>query len=157
MFISILYFWSNIYALTNYIVSSAKQCITLFYIECKNTLVKFTQYNTEGGTFVFFILTVLFPFVDCSLVLIRVFFQEKFIFLSKKECSGEIILFIPFIGVCILFRDFHAWLRVYMHSGFGNFIKQVLLRVVALIPFLAVYYKWITVEGEFILLLLFSF
>jgi hypothetical protein len=79
----------------------------------------------------------LFPFVDCSLVLISVFFQEKFIFLSKKECSGEIHT-IYSIHWCVhgLFRDFHAWLRVYMHSGFGNFIKkQVLLRVVALIPF----------------------
>ena len=49
------------------------------------------------------------------------------------------------------FEIFYAWARVHMHSVFGNFIKEVGLRLFSLIALLGVYYKWITVV-EFIYL-----
>ncbi len=44
------------------------------------------------------------------------------------------------------FEIFYAWLRVHMHSVFGNFIKEVGLRTVSLFLLVGVYYHWITVE-----------
>jgi O-antigen/teichoic acid export membrane protein len=45
------------------------------------------------------------------------------------------------------FEIFYAWLRVHMHSVFGNFIKEVGLRTASLFLLVGVYYHWITVEG----------
>lgn len=43
------------------------------------------------------------------------------------------------------FEIFYAWARVHMHSVFGNFIKEVLLRLFSLFALIAVYYKVLTV------------
>ena len=45
------------------------------------------------------------------------------------------------------FEIFYAWLRVHMHSVFGNFIKEVGLRLFSLLLLIAVYYDILTVEG----------
>ena len=45
------------------------------------------------------------------------------------------------------FEIFYAWLRVHMHSVFGNFIKEVGLRLFSFFLIVSVYYNWITVEG----------
>jgi O-antigen/teichoic acid export membrane protein len=45
------------------------------------------------------------------------------------------------------FEIFYAWLRVHMHSVFGNFIKEVGLRSASLFLLIGVYYNWLTVEG----------
>lgn len=45
------------------------------------------------------------------------------------------------------FEIFYAWLRVHMHSVFGNFIKEVGLRLFSLFLLIGVYYNWLTVEG----------
>jgi hypothetical protein len=42
--------------------------------------------------------------------------------------------------------EIFAWLRVHMHSVFGNFIKEVGLRLFSLL-LIAVYYDILTVEG----------
>jgi O-antigen/teichoic acid export membrane protein len=143
---------ATFYGLTNYIVSSANVIMPLFAIGMQNTLVKFySQYNTEEERSRFLSFTVLFPLLlIVPLVLIGLFFQEEILFfLSKKNAVVKTYVWlIPFIGVCMAyFEIFYAWLRVHMHSVFGNFIKEVLLRVAALFLLLAVYYKWITVEG----------
>jgi len=140
------------YALSNYVLSSANVIMPIFAIGMQNTLVKFySQYKTEEERSQFLSFTVLFPFlVIIPMLLIGFyFFDEILIFLSKKNIIvKKFIWLIPFIGICMAyFEIFYAWLRVHMHSVFGNFIKEVGLRSASLFLLIGVYYNWLTVEG----------
>ncbi len=140
------------YALTNYILSSANVIMPLFAIGMQNTLVKFySQYQTNEERSRFLSFTVLFPLLlIIPMFLIGFyFFDEILMFLSKKNIIVKnYIWLIPFIGLCMAyFEIFYAWLRVHMHSVFGNFIKEVGLRLASLFLLVGVYYNWITVEG----------
>ncbi len=143
---------ATFYGLTNYITSSANVIMPLFAIGMQNTLVKFySQYKTEDEKSRFLSFTVLFPLLlIIPFLLIGLFFYDEIAyFLSKKNAVVQsYIWLIPIIGLSMAyFEIFYAWARVHMHSVFGNFIKEVGLRVLSLVLLLAVYFKWLTVEG----------
>lgn len=140
------------YALSNYVVSSANVIMPLFAIGMQNTLVKFySQYETNEERSRFLSFTVLFPFLVIipMLFVSFIYYDEIVFFLSKRNIIvKKFIWLIPFIGVCMAyFEIFYAWLRVHMHTVFGNFIKEVGLRSASLILCIGVYYHWISVEG----------
>ena len=155
--INTIYFYpvflgATYYALANYILSSANVIMPLFAIGMQNTLVKFySQYETNEERSRFLSFTVLFPLaVIIPIFLIGFYyFDEIVFFLSKKNLIVKnYIWLIPFIGLCMAyFEIFYAWLRVHMHSVFGNFIKEVGLRLFSFFLIVSVYYNCITVEG----------
>ncbi|WP_264523414.1 MULTISPECIES: oligosaccharide flippase family protein [unclassified Flavobacterium] len=143
---------ATFYGLTNYVTSCANVIMPLFAIGMQNTLVKFySQYQTEEEKSRFLSFTVLFPLLlIIPLLLIGlVFYDEILFFLSKKNAIvRSYIWLIPFIGLCMAyFEIFYAWLRVNMHSVFGNFVKEVGLRLFSLFLLIGVYYNWLSVEG----------
>lgn len=137
------------YALTNYILSAANVIMPLFAIGMQNSLVKFySQYKTEEERAQFLSFTVLFPLLICiPILLIALFFYDDItFFISKKNpVVKEYVLLIPFIGLCMsYFEIFYAWARVHMHSVFGNFIKEVGLRLFSSIALVGLYFHWMT-------------
>ena len=143
---------ATFYGLTNYITSCANVIMPLFAIGMQNTLVKFySQYQTEEEKSRFLSFTVLFPLLlIIPMLIIGLFFYDEILFfLSKKNpIVKSFIWLIPFIGLCMAyFEIFYAWLRVHMHSVFGNFIKEVGLRLFSLLLLIGVYYDLLTVEG----------
>ena len=139
----------NYYGLSNYILSWANVIMPLFAIGMQNTLVKFfSQCKTEKEENEFLSFTVLFPLFLCiPIVLIGLFFYDEIaVFLSKKNpIVKNYIYLIPFMGLCMAyFEIFYAWARVHMHSVFGNFIKEVGLRLFSVVGLLGIYFKWIT-------------
>ncbi|KRB56041.1 oligosaccharide flippase family protein [Flavobacterium sp. Root186] len=143
---------ATFYGLTNYVTSCANVIMPLFAIGMQNTLVKFySQYQTEEEKSRFLSFTVLFPLLlIIPLLLIGlVFYDEILFFVSKKNAIVKsYIWLIPFIGLCMAyFEIFYAWLRVNMHSVFGNFVKEVGLRLFSLFLLIGVYYNWLSVEG----------
>lgn len=143
---------ATFYGLTNYITSSANVIMPLFAIGMQNTLVKFySHYETEEDKSKFLSFTVLFPLlIIVPILLLGILFEDEIlVFLSKKNpVVKSYIWLIPFIGLCMAyFEIFYAWLRVHMHSVFGNFIKEVGLRSASLFLLIGVYYNWLTVEG----------
>jgi O-antigen/teichoic acid export membrane protein len=143
---------ATFYGLTNYVTSCANVIMPLFAIGMQNTLVKFySQYETDEERSRFLSFTVLFPLLlIIPFLLIGLFFYDEILFfLSKKNAvvKGYIWL-IPIIGLSMAyFEIFYAWARVHMHSVFGNFIKEVGLRLFSLVLLIGVYYNWLTVEG----------
>ena len=140
------------YALTNYITSAANVIMPLFAIGMQNTLVKFySQYKTEEEREQFLSFTALFPVLMCiPLGLIGIFFYDDITdFVSKENpVVREFMLLIPFIGICMAyFEIFYAWARVHMHSVFGNFIKEVGLRLLSTIALIGLYFNWISLVG----------
>lgn len=142
-----IYLGATYYALTNYILSAANVIMPLFAIGMQNTLVKFySQYKTEKEREEFLSFTALFPILMCiPLGIIGIFFFDDITtFVTKKNpVVKEFMLLIPFIGICMAyFEIFYAWARVHMHSVFGNFIKEVGLRLVSTIALVGLYFKW---------------
>ncbi len=143
---------ATFYGLTNYVTSCANVIMPLFAIGMQNTLVKFySQYQTEEERSRFLSFTVLFPLLlIIPMLIIGIFFYDEILFfLSKKNpIVKNFIWLIPFIGLCMAyFEIFYAWLRVHMHSVFGNFIKEVGLRLFSLLLLIGVYYNLLTIEG----------
>ena len=139
------------YAVTNYILSAANVIMPLFAIGMQNTLVKFyTQYRTESERNQFLSFTVLFPLFLCiPLLLIGfIFLDDITIFVTKKNpVVQQFILLIPFTGLCMAyFEIFYAWLRVHMHSVFGNFIKEVGLRLFSSVALVGLYLGWMSLS-----------
>lgn len=144
-----IYLGATYYALTNYILSAANVIMPLFAIGMQNTLVKFySQYETEEEREQFLSFTALFPILMCiPLGIIGIFFFDDITeFVSKENpVVKEFMLLIPFIGICMAyFEIFYAWARVHMHSVFGNFIKEVGLRVFSSFALIGLYFKWIS-------------
>jgi hypothetical protein len=75
------------------------------------------------------------------------FYDDISFFVSKKNAVvKEFLWLIPFTGLCMAyFEIFYAWARVHMHSVFGNFIKEVGLRLLTLLALIGVYFKWLSV------------
>ena len=137
---------ATFYGLTNYVTSCANVIMPLFAIGMQNTLVKFySQYKTEEEKSRFLSFTVLFPLLLIIPILLigLVFYDEILFFVSKKNAIVKsYIWLIPFIGLCMAyFEIFYAWLRVNMHSVFGNFVKEVGLRLFSLFLLIGVYYN----------------
>ncbi|PKB15524.1 lipopolysaccharide biosynthesis protein [Flavobacterium sp. 5] len=137
------------YGLSNYILSCANVIMPLFAIGMQNTLVKFySQCKTEKEKNQFLSFTVLFPILlIIPIVLLGfVFYDEIAFFMTKKNAIVKsYIWLIPFVALCMAyFEIFYAWARVHMHSVFGNFIKEVGLRLFSLLALFALYFKWIT-------------
>ncbi|OMQ13576.1 oligosaccharide flippase family protein [[Flexibacter] sp. ATCC 35103] len=144
-----IYLGATYYALTNYILSAANVIMPLFAIGMQNTLVKFySQYKTEEEREQFLSFTALFPILMCiPLGIIGIFFFDDITaFVTKKNpVVKEFMFLIPFVGICMAyFEIFYAWARVHMHSVFGNFIKEVGLRLVSTIALVGLYFKWMT-------------
>jgi len=147
-----IFLGATFYGLTNYVTSSANVIMPLFAIGMQNTLVKFySQYKTEDEKSQFLSFTVLFPIIlIIPLLLIGLFFYDEILFfLSKKNAIVKsYIWLIPFIGLTMAyFEIFYAWARVHMHSVFGNFVKEIGLRLFSLFLLIAVYYDVLSVEG----------
>ncbi len=144
-----IYLGETYYGLTNYILSAANVIMPLFAIGMQNTLVKFySQYKTEEEREQFLSFTALFPLLMCIPlgVIGFFFFDDITAFVSKKNpVVKEFILLIPFVGICMAyFEIFYAWARVHMHSVFGNFIKEVGLRLFSSFVLVGLYFHWIT-------------
>lgn len=136
------------YALNNYILSAAAIIMPLLAFGMQNTLVKFfSQCRNDKEEEEFLSFAVLFPLIlSIPLLLICLFFYNDIsAYLSKvNPIVKEFLWLIPFIGICMAyFEIFYAWARVQMHSVFGNFIKEVGLRLFSLIALIGVYYHWI--------------
>ena len=142
---------ATFYGLINYVLSAAAIIMPLLAFGMQNTLVKFfsqCQNDKEEDKFLSF--AVILPFVlSIPLLLLSLYFYDDIaVYLSREnKIVKEYLWFIPFIGVCMAyFEIFYAWARVQMHSVFGNFIKEVGLRLFSLIALVGIYYNWITVE-----------
>ena len=137
------------YGLSNYILSCANVIMPLFAIGMQNSLVKFySQCKTEKEQNQFLSFSVIFPLVlTIPILLLGLFFYDEISFFvtKKNPIVKEFIYLIPFIGLCMAyFEIFYAWARVHMHSVFGNFIKEVGLRLFSLVALVAMYFGWIT-------------
>jgi hypothetical protein len=97
----------------------------LFAIGMQNTLVKFYSIPDRGGKVVFYPLQFYSFVINNSNVDHWTFLDEILFFLSKKNPIVKALSGLYLLLVCVWhISKFFSWLRVHMHSVFGNFIKK---------------------------------
>lgn len=140
----------DFYGLTGYILSSANVIFPLLAFGVHNTLFKFfSEYKSDKEKSQFLTFVLFLPF----LAIIPIFlvgiigYNPIATFLARKNSIVyDYVWQIPIIGLCMgYFEIFYAWVKVHFKSVFGNFIKEIGLRVLISILLFAVYFKFITV------------
>lgn len=138
------------YGLTAFLLSGANIIMPLMAFGVHNTMVKFySTYKTEDekSRFLTFMLFLPLVFVVPMAVFGYAFYDSIASKLSERNpIIYNYVWLIPLIGLSMgYFEIFYAWVKVHMKSVFGNFIKEVFLRILISIALYAVLFGWISV------------
>ena len=149
------------YGLTAFLLSSANIMMPLMAFGIQNTLVKFySEHESEEEKSRFLNLVLVLPFVIIIpiFLILFLFYGETANLLSQRNSIiHNYVWMIPVIGLFMgYFEIFYAWVKVHLKSVFGNFVKEVLLRVFISIFLFAVYFDWIT-NVQFVYCLVFIY
>jgi len=149
------------YGLTAFLLSSANIMMPLMAFGIQNTLVKFySEHQSEEEKSRFLNLVLVLPLVIIIpiFLILFLFYGETATLLSQKNpIIFEYVWMIPVIGLFMgYFEIFYAWVKVHLKSVFGNFVKEVLLRVFISIFLFAVNFDWIT-NVQFVYCLVFIY
>ncbi|PWA05839.1 lipopolysaccharide biosynthesis protein [Flavobacterium psychrotolerans] len=161
--INALFLYTNFLGKTHYgmvafLLSASNIMMPLMAFGVQSTLIRFySKYPTEAEKEKFLSFMLFMPlFLIVPITTITYFFYDQiaFFILQKNPEIKPFLWLIPIIGICMgYFEVYYAWVKVHMQSVIGNFISEVLVRVVILFLLFAVYWNWIT-KDEFIYTLL---
>lgn len=157
--INALFLYTNFLGKTHYgmvafVLSASNIMMPLMAFGVQNTLIRFySKYPTEAERERFLSFMLFMPLLlIVPITIITYFFYDQiaFFILQKNPSIKPFLWLIPVIGICMgYFEVYYAWVKVHMQSVIGNFISEVLVRVVTMVLLFAVYWNWIT-KGQFI-------
>jgi len=152
LFMYPIFLGKTYYGLTAFLLSSANILMPLMAFGVHNTLVKFySDYKTEHEKSAFLTFVLLLPLLLILPIAVFGFlFYDRIAHLLSREnpIIFEYVWLIPVIGLCMgYFEIFYAWVKVHMKSVVGNFVKEVLLRILITIFLMLVYYDVLTPIG----------
>ncbi|MBC7606650.1 MAG: oligosaccharide flippase family protein [Burkholderiales bacterium] len=144
----------NHYGMVAFLLSAANIMMPLMAFGVHNTLIRFySRCKSEDEREKFLSFMLLMPFLLIVPVsAISYFFYEQiaFFILQKNPTLKPFLWLIPVIGICMgYFEIYYAWVKVHMQSVFGNFISEVLVRVVIMVLLFGVHWNWLT-KDDFI-------
>ncbi|MGI9551199.1 MAG: oligosaccharide flippase family protein [Aurantibacter sp.] len=136
------------YGLVGVILSTAAILMPLMAFGVHNTLVKY--YSSFEKTDGFLTLMVLLPLVMILPLAVFAYFANSAIgeFLAQENAIvRNYVWYIFLIGLAMAyFEVFYAWARVQLKSVFGNFMKEVFVRLGITVLLLLVYIDVISVD-----------
>ncbi len=137
------------YGLTAFLLSTANILMPLMAFGIQNTLIRFySEHKTEDEKSRFLNLMLVLPLtiVIPLLIILSLAYPQVAGLISKENAIiYDYVWIIPTIALFMgYFEIFYAWVKVHLKSVFGNFIKEVLLRVFISFFLLAVFWGWIT-------------
>ncbi len=136
------------YGLVGVILSTSAILMPLMAFGAHNTLIKYySSYENANG---FLTLMVLLPLAVIIPLAAFTYFANAIIgeFLAQKNAIvKDYVWYIFLIGLSLAyFEIFYAWARVQLKSVFGNFMKEIFVRLGITVLLLLIYFKVITVE-----------
>jgi len=142
------------YGLVTFILSTSSLLLPLFVFGMQHTIIKFfTSYKTKLEQDQFLTSSLLLPLlIIIPLALISTALYETISeWISQKNAIIKPYSYLIFIIAVFMgyFEVFYAFSKVQLQTVFGNFIKEVFVRISVTILLLAVYFKWIG-QVEFI-------
>lgn len=139
------------YGITTFVLSAANIMMPLMAFGVHNTLVRFytrCKSEEEREEFLSFMLWMPLLLIAPVLLLCGLFYDELANHILEKNPSiGPYMWLIPAVGICMgYFEVFYAWVKVHMQSVFGNFISEILVRVIVMVLLFGVHWGWISKE-----------
>lgn len=151
--INALFLYTNFLGKTHYgivafLLSASNIMMPLMAFGVHNTLIRFyskCRNDEEREKFLSFMLFMpLFLIIPISALTYFFYNQISFFIIRENPTVAPFLWMIPIIGICMgYFEIYYAWVKVHMKSVFGNFINEVVLRIVILILLFAVHWNWI--------------
>ncbi|OYU79581.1 MAG: sugar isomerase [Flavobacterium sp. BFFFF1] len=153
MFLYTTFISKEHYGVVNFILSAANIVMPLMAFGVHNSLIRFFSYcksEEEKERFMSFMLLIPLLFIIPICGLAYFFYDEITRLLHKNPEANMFLWLIPVIAVCMAyFEIFYAWVKVHMKSVFGNFINEVLVRLVIMGLLFSVHFGWMQ-ETSFI-------
>lgn len=142
------------YGMVTFLLSASSIMMPLMAFGVHSTLIRFySRYTDEVEREKFMTFMLVMPLLlIIPITLITYFFYDQIAFLILRENPKvkPFLWLIPIIGICMgYFEVYYAWVKVHMKSVVGNFINEVLFRVVIMALLFAVHWDWIS-KDQFI-------
>lgn len=151
--INALFLYTNFLGKTHYgivafVLSAANIMMPLMAFGVHNTLIRFysrCKSEEERENFLSFMLWMpLLLIVPVSLITWFFYNEISFWIIRENPTVEPFLWMIPIIGICMgYFEIYYAWVKVHMQSVFGNFISEVVVRIVVMLLLFAVYFDLI--------------
>lgn len=140
------------YGMVAFLLSASNIMMPLMAFGVHNTLIRFysrCRNEEEREEFLSFMLVMpLFLIIPISAIAYFFYDQIAFFILQRNPTVRPFLWLIPLIGICMgYFEVYYAWVKVHMQSVFGNFISEVLVRVIVMAMLFAVHFNWLTKAG----------
>ena len=137
------------YGLTAFLLSSANLLMPLMAFGVHQSMVRYYHdYPTNDDKSRFLSFMLLLPLVAAlpiSLVVWLFYEQIAGLLALRNPVVFDYVWQIPVIAIAMgYFEVFYAWLKVQFQSVFGNFVKEVLIRIFISFLLIGVYLKYIT-------------
>jgi O-antigen/teichoic acid export membrane protein len=155
--INALFLYTNFLGKTHYgmvafLLSASNIMMPLMAFGVHNTLIRFYSRcasEEEREKFLSFMLLMpLLLIIPISAITYFFYDQIAFYILQRNPTVKPFLWLIPLIGICMgYFEVYYAWVKVHMQSVFGNFISEVLVRVVIMGLLFSVHWNWLTKDG----------
>ncbi len=145
MFLYTTFLSQTNYGIVSFLLSAANILMPIMALGAHNSLIRFFAYcksEEQRERFLSFMLWLPLLLVIPICTVGYVFYDEIADLLTEKPEARHYMWLIALIGFCMAyFEIFYAWVKVHMKSVFGNFISEVLVRVLVMTMLIAVHFN----------------
>ena len=140
------------YGIVSTILSGANLMMPFMAFGVQNTMIRFfSHYKTDEKREEFLTFMLFFPLVlivPISLIFYVFYTPISNNWVIENPSLKPFFWLIPVVGLFMgYFEIFYAWVKVHMKSVAGNFISEVLYRLVIMFLLIAVHFDWITKDS----------
>lgn len=137
------------YGIVATVLSGANIMMPIMAFGVQNTLIRFfSHYKTEKQKEEFLTFMLFLPLIFIIPVgLFFYFFYDSVShsWISENPTLKPFFWLIPIVGLFMAyFEIFYSWVKVHMQSVVGNFISEVLVRLIVMVLLFAVHFEWIS-------------
>lgn len=151
--INALFFYTHFlgklhYGIVATVLSGANIMMPLMAFGAQNTLIRFfSSYKNQKERDEFLTFMLLLPLVFIIPLGLGFYFfydQISHSWIQENPTLKPFFWLIPIIGLFMAyFEVFYAWAKVHMQSVMGNFISEVLVRIIVMLLLIGVHFDWI--------------
>jgi len=137
------------YGIIATVLSGANIMMPLMAFGAQNTLIRFfSSYKNQKERDEFLTFMLLLPLaliIPLGLGFYFFYDQISHSWIQENPTLKPFFWLIPIIGLFMAnFEVFYAWAKVHMQSVMGNFISEVLVRIIVMLLLIGVQFDWIT-------------
>ncbi len=140
------------YGMVAFILSASNIMMPLMAFGVHSTLIRFysnCKDEQQREVFLSFMLWMpLLLIVPLLVVFYTYYHQIAYWVIQENPSIKPFFWLIPIIGICMgYFEVYYAWVKVHMQSVLGNFISEVLVRIMVMVMLFLVHWGWMSKDG----------